>query len=61
MTYEYHCKTCDETVEHICKMTDKPKHVKCPECGGMCKPIMPKVGSMFPQGRCKGGYERSKF
>ncbi len=33
--YEYQCASCDEVTERECRMSERPKRVRCTECGSM--------------------------
>ena len=51
--WECDCGHIQTDVEY--KITAKPKFISCTGCDGVAKALPPgSVGSIFPQGRCKG-------
>lgn len=61
--FEFFCKACEHITETgIIKRSERPDILTCSKCGADMVPAMSsKVGSKFPQGRCKGGYERPSY
>lgn len=58
MIYEFRCKECGLIQEYSCKVDDRPKEIDCQNCEGKAIRIFSLVANSFPQGRCKGGYDR---
>ena len=35
MTYCYRCDQCDWVTDHTCAMSQRPRHMRCPNCGAV--------------------------
>lgn len=42
--YEYQCKVCDNKFEKFMKIIQATYEIPCPECGGVCKKLISKIG-----------------
>jgi len=57
--YEYRC-SCGQTKEVVCKYSERPEEISCPECKGVLQ-IVPSCGSFVMKGyRASNGYSISE-